>query len=78
MGLNYIKCNLRQISNKETGELKRVTLLSVESDMDGYRNVDAPSSQIYELPYILHALSFSDIQPVVGQMGFPYSFSISF
>lgn len=76
MALNYIKCNLRQIVNKD-GQVERVTLISVESDMKGYNGVTDPMAQINELPYILHALSFSDIK-TAGQTGFPYAFPISF
>lgn len=76
MALNYIKCNLRQIVNKD-GQVERVTLISVESDMKGYNGVTDPMAQINELPYILHALSLTDIK-TVGQTGFPYAFPISF
>lgn len=76
MALNYIKCNLRQIVNKD-GLVERVTLISVESDMKGYNGVTDPMAQINELPYILHALSLTDIK-TAGQMGFPYAFPISF
>jgi len=75
--LNYIKCNLRQIRNTETGAIERVTLLSVESDMQGYRGVTDPTSQVYELPFILHALAGTELEPV-EQKGFPYSFPVTF
>lgn len=80
MGLNYIKVNLRQVKNADTGEVERVTLLNVESNMDGYRGIDAAtavSSQVYELPFIFHALAGSDID-VPETRGFPYSFPIKF
>ena len=78
--LNYIKVNLREIRNTKTGKVERVTLLNIESDMAGYRGLDAASpasSQIYELPYILHALSFADIT-APEERGFPYSFPLKF
>lgn len=80
MGLNYIKVNLREIRNGATGNVERVTLLSVESDMEGYRGLDAAvpvGRQVYELPYILHALSFTDVT-AQEERGFPYSFPLKF
>lgn len=80
MGLNYIKVNLREIRNSATGRVERVTLLNVESDMEGYRGLDAAvpaDRQVYELPYILHALADSEIE-VPETRGFPYSFPIKF
>lgn len=80
MGLNYIKVNLREIRNGATGKVKRVQLLNVESDMEGYRGLDAAvpaDRQVYELPYILHALADSEIE-VPETRGFPYSFPIKF
>lgn len=80
MGLNFIKVNLRQVKNTATGEVERVTLLNVESSMEGYRGLDAATavfSQVYELPFILHALARSEID-VPETRGFPYSFPIKF
>lgn len=80
MGLNYIKVNLREIRNGATGKVERVTLLSVESDMEGYRGLDAAvpaDRQVYELPYILHALSGAGIT-AQEERGFPYSFPLKF
>lgn len=80
MGLNYIKVNLREIRNGATGKVERVTLLSVESDMEGYRGQDAAvpaSRQVYELPYILHALAGVGISAQEDR-GFPYSFPVKF
>lgn len=80
MGLNYIKVNLRQIKNGATGKVEQVTLIDVESDMNGYRGLDSGLSsglQVYELPYILHALSYSDVEQT-EQRGFIYSFPIKF
>lgn len=81
MGLNFIKANLREIRNTETGEVERVTLMSIESDMAGYRNIDPSASvgtQVFELPYILHALASAGLKPTEQPMGFPYSFPITF
>lgn len=80
MGLNYIKVNLREIRNGTTGKVERVTLLNVESDMEGYRGQDAAvpvGRQVYELPYILHALAGVGISAQEDR-GFPYSFPIKF
>lgn len=76
MAINYIKCNLRQIVNKD-GKVERVTLIGVESDMKGYRGISDPAAQINELPYILHALSITEIK-TVEQKGFPYAFPLKF
>ena len=81
MGLNYIKVNLREIRNGVAGNVERVTLLNVESSMEGYRGLEAAvpaGRQVYELPYILHALAGTGLTGVWQDSGFPYSFPLNF
>lgn len=67
MAVKYIKASIKDVVNKETGELVSVRLVALESNRD--------FSATYELPYILHALGRTDVRmPVVENNKFTYKF----
>ena len=67
MAVKYIKASIKDVVNKETGELVSVRLVALESNRD--------FSATYELPYILHALGRPGVRmPVVENNKFTYKF----
>ena len=67
MAVKYIKASIKDVVNKETGELVSVRLVALESNRD--------FSATYELSYILHALGRADVRmTVVENNKFTYKF----
>lgn len=67
MAVRYIRASLKEVVNKETGELASVRVVALESSRDVVAT--------YELPYILHALGRPDVRmPVVENNKFTYKF----
>ena len=67
MEIGYIKASIKDVVNRETGELLSIRLLALESSRD--------IRATYELPYILHALGRADVRmPIVENNKFTYKF----
>lgn len=67
MAVRYIRASLKEVVNKETGEIASVRVVALESSRDVVAT--------YELPYILHALGRSGVRmPVEQNNKFTYKF----
>lgn len=69
--MEYIKVNVNGVVNRETGEIERLKVLSVERSSEGvFTGINT-----YELPMIFYALGRKDVRlPIVENNRFTYKF----